>query len=221
MDTLDNLLNRYFEGETSAEEERRLRELFAFGDVPPAWEVYRPLFAYWDEARALHEQTAAESFSVAEETEGIPDPDALLRAMDEPNEKQERPDHADTREEASPFDEPGAGNGLNPAKSRRKEKENRRRLFYQIAGIAASVLLVSGIYRLLYPLDPCFCSDNYVVINGRCYTDIHKVRSFAWEALQEVATPADEYFPISEETLSDREVIDDQLKELSSLFNEE
>ena len=38
--------------------------------------------------------------------------------------------------------------------------------------------------------------DNYVVINGRCYTDIHKVRSMALEALQEVAIPTDAYFPL-------------------------
>ena len=76
--------------------------------------------------------------------------------------------------------------------------------------------------RLLYPADPCFCSDNYVVINGRCYTDIHKVRSLAIEALQEVATSANDYFPeMDKEEEADRQIIDNQLKELGSLFSED
>ena len=78
-----------------------------------------------------------------------------------------------------------------------------------------------GVTRLLYPADPCFCSDSYVVINGRCYTDIHKVRSLAIEALLEVATPADDYFPEMDKDEADRRIIDNQLKELGSLFSED
>lgn len=220
MDTLNNLLNRYFEGETSAEEERRLRALFASGQVPPEWETCRPLFAYWDEECALHGQTTEKSFSSEEWADGIPSPDALLKEMDELNEISDSSESAGRCRESILSDERKSGDYFSMAGDCRKEKESRKKLFYWIAGIAASVLLVLGTYRVMYPLNPCFCSDNYVVINGRCYTDIHTVRSFAWEALQEVATPADEYFPTSEETLKDREIIDDQLKELSSLFNE-
>lgn len=220
MDTLDNLLNRYFEGETSVEEETRLRALFASGEIPPQWEAYRPLFAYWREERELNEQRTDEPFDEREGAEGIPSPDALLKEMARLDERPGFSETADRRRAVSLSDKRSAGNGLNPQIGDRKAKQNRRRIFYWVAGIAASVLLVLGTYRVMYPLDPCFCSDNYVVINGRCYTDIHKVRSFAWEALQEVATPADEYFPTSDGALSDREMIDDQLKELSSLFNE-
>ena len=89
-----------------------------------------------------------------------------------------------------------------------------------VSGIAASFLLLLGLNHLLNPVDPCFCSDNYVVINGRCYTDIHKVRSMALEALQEVATPADEYFPEADRDEADRMIIDNQLNELRSLFDD-
>lgn len=207
MDTLDNLLHRYFEGQTSAEEERRLRAFFASGEVPPQWAVYRPLFAYFDEASQALAREEESVFSDEEQMDGIPRPEALLETA------------AERRE--------GADVGGFQAKSERKEVENDRstaanshRLFYLIAGIAASVLVMLTTYRVWHPSDPCFCSDNYVVINGRCYTDIHKVRSLALEALQEVATPAEAYFPAPDDGLSDREIIDDQLKEFSTLFNE-
>ena len=52
-------------------------------------------------------------------------------------------------------------------------------------------------------------------------SDIHKVRSLAIEALQEVATPADDYFPEMDKDEADRRIIDNQLKELGSLFSED
>ncbi|MDR2118761.1 MAG: hypothetical protein LBP25_04440 [Tannerellaceae bacterium] len=45
---IDDLLEKYFEGDTSADEERRLRAFFASDGVPPGLEVYRPLFAWFD-----------------------------------------------------------------------------------------------------------------------------------------------------------------------------
>lgn len=49
MMKIDELLNRYFEGETSCEEERELRRYFTGGDVREDLAVYRPLFACIDE----------------------------------------------------------------------------------------------------------------------------------------------------------------------------
>lgn len=43
---IDELLNKYFEGETSCEEERRLRRFFTEEEVPEHLQTYRPLFAY-------------------------------------------------------------------------------------------------------------------------------------------------------------------------------
>lgn len=42
MKDIETLLNKYFEGETTCEEERRLRRFFAEGLVPEHLEVYRP-----------------------------------------------------------------------------------------------------------------------------------------------------------------------------------
>lgn len=46
---IDELLNRYFEGETSSEEERVLRAFFTSGNVPDRLAVYTPMFAYLEE----------------------------------------------------------------------------------------------------------------------------------------------------------------------------
>ncbi len=48
-DTLERLLDRYFEGLTSGEEEKEIRLLFRQGEVPEHLEVYRSLFAYLEE----------------------------------------------------------------------------------------------------------------------------------------------------------------------------
>ena len=43
---IDELLDKYFEGETSCEEERWLRRFFTEEQVPEHLQVYRPLFLY-------------------------------------------------------------------------------------------------------------------------------------------------------------------------------
>ena len=48
MKDIETLLNKYFEGETTCEEERRLRRFFAEGLVPEHLEVYRPMFAFFE-----------------------------------------------------------------------------------------------------------------------------------------------------------------------------
>lgn len=172
---IDELLNRYFEGETSAEEEQKLRRFFASGDVPENLSAYKPLFAYFDEEIAAERDMAEEIW-------------------------------AEIAPEALP---------------EKRFRLNRKSVVYVLSAVAACVLVFLGISQLLYPADPCFCSDNYVVINGRCYTDIHKVRSSAFEALHEVATPADEYFPEEDKDEADRRIIDNQLKELGSIFSDD
>ncbi|MEM6772891.1 MAG: hypothetical protein AAF597_20095 [Bacteroidota bacterium] len=41
------LLDRYFAGETSLDEEQQLRDYFAAGDIDPAHRPFAPMFAYW------------------------------------------------------------------------------------------------------------------------------------------------------------------------------
>lgn len=172
--TIEELVNRYFEGATSAEEEARLRAFFRTEKVPPHLVAYRPLFAYFEEE--------------------------ILRAKGS---------------EGPAFDD-----GMVPPPAKQRPKSLRQVLCY-VSGMAASVLLALGLFRILSPADPCFCADNYVVVNGRCYTDIHKVRALALEALEEVAAPAGDYFPapeIGEE--ADRVLVEHQLDELRSVFND-
>lgn len=172
---IEELLERYFDGETSAAEEKQIRAFFASGEVPEHLAAYAPLFAYFDE----------EIERDAEAQVGEPD--------------------LDPEPVSVPF----------------RSANRKRAALYLFSGVAACVLALLGVTRLLYPADPCFCSDSYVVINGRCYTDIHKVRSLAIEALLEVATPVDDYFPEMDKDEADRRIIDNQLKELGSLFSED
>lgn len=171
---MEELLERYFEGETSAAEEKQIRTFFASGQVPEHWAVYIPLFAYFDE-------------------------EIERKAI----ERNEMPDLETKQVSASV-----------------RYKSRMRTVFYLLSSAAACILAFLSLARLLYPADPCSCSDNYVVINGRCYTDIHTVRSLAIEALQEVATPADTYFSEIDKDEADRQLIDDQLRELGNLFRE-
>lgn len=58
MTDIEELIQKYFDGATSCEEERRLRRFFAEGDVPPHLAVYRPLFNYMDaEGKKLRDGT--------------------------------------------------------------------------------------------------------------------------------------------------------------------
>ncbi|MDR1938759.1 MAG: hypothetical protein LBQ73_09740 [Tannerellaceae bacterium] len=135
---IDDLLTKYFEGETTADEERQLRSFFASGRAPQHLAAYKPMFAYFDEEIGKR-QAAARASSL-----------------------------------------------------------RRRRLYGLAAGVAAAALLLLGIRQAFFSSgteDPCLCSANYVVINGHCYTDMQKAHSLAFEALREVATPDDDFFP--------------------------
>lgn len=122
---IEELLEKYFEGDTSAKEEQQLRAFFAGKAVPEELTPYKALFGYFDEEIAK-------------------------------------------------------------AKPAGKKVSIRRKLFlFSLSGVAACVLLLLG-YTCWKAADPCTCSGNYVMINGKCYTDINKIRSCAMEALQEV-----------------------------------
>ena len=48
---IDNLLKKYLDGETSLQEEARLRDYFCSGNVAPHLQEYVPLFAYFNVSR--------------------------------------------------------------------------------------------------------------------------------------------------------------------------
>lgn len=159
MKEIEKIIDKYFEGETSAAEEKELRRFFATDTVPEHLEVYRPLFAYFDEEI----------------------------------EKQ--------------------------SKNHRLAMPNRRKVFLWVSGVAATILLLLGLgQRYIFP-GQVFCSGDYVVINGRCYTDRETIRQHAFQALQEVSTLEQELFPrMMDEEEADRELIENQLKELGEFF---
>ena len=137
---IDELLNRYFEGETSSEEERELRAFLYFRECSGQ---VGGLYAYV----------------------------CLFGGRDCRKERQ--PDEA-----LIPIDE----DILFMLDAEKRGRKRRRLLYdpwlYLVSGSRRQFACCSwGLTSLLNPVDPCFCSDNYVVINGRCYTDIHKVRS--------------------------------------------
>ena len=46
LDKIENLLVKYFQGETSIAEEKELKEYFASSDIAPSLEQYKPIFGY-------------------------------------------------------------------------------------------------------------------------------------------------------------------------------
>jgi hypothetical protein len=50
-ETIETLINKYFEGMTSLEEEDMLRTYFQTDDVPPSLEIYRPMFRFFSQER--------------------------------------------------------------------------------------------------------------------------------------------------------------------------
>lgn len=177
MENIQQLLNKYFEGETSSAEEKELRQFFASAEVPEHLMMYKPLFAYFDE-EILKEEASSE---------GI---DKQLGEIIIPSvEKKVIPQH--------------------------------RIILRWVSGVAAAVLLLLGVGQLFIFPDRAYCSGNYVVINGRCYTDIHKVREHALNALQEVSDTDRELFPVMDDEDIDREIIENQFRELGNFFSDD
>ena len=54
MDRLDELIKKYFDGQTTCAEERLIRQAFAKGPVPAHLEMYRPLFIGLDKLSESH-----------------------------------------------------------------------------------------------------------------------------------------------------------------------
>ena len=55
---IEELIDRYVEGQTSCEEERELRSFFTQENVPESLQVYRPLFVCLDqEAKAFRQES--------------------------------------------------------------------------------------------------------------------------------------------------------------------
>lgn len=53
MNDIDNIIDNYFEGRSSLEEEKILKEYFRGNKVQPGHEIYRPLFAVFPEEKRV------------------------------------------------------------------------------------------------------------------------------------------------------------------------
>jgi hypothetical protein len=51
------LIDKYFEGLTSLDEEQKLRDYFQRENVPQEWEMYKPMFRYFTSEREEKNQT--------------------------------------------------------------------------------------------------------------------------------------------------------------------
>jgi len=129
---IEDLLNKYFEGETSREEERELRRLFTTGNVPEELEIYRPMFAFIDEEVKQHRQT-----------------------------------------------------------NRKKSLVNKHILHF-ISGVAACLVILLGgnaIHKHLRQQP-----ENYVIIDGKRYTDVNLIREQAKMAFNDVSFTQEDIF---------------------------
>lgn len=144
---IDELLNRYFEGETSCEEERELRRYFTEGDVREDLAVYRPLFACIDEEAKAHRR--------AQEAEAVAKAEAVA--------------------------------DVHPRSNGRRRTLRLYRLW---GGIAAGVLLLIGIANLGQRL--WTTPTDYVIIDGKRYTDARMIRQQALSAFQDVQMSREE-----------------------------
>ena len=136
---IEELLNKYFEGETSCDEERELRRFFTQGIVPEHLEMYRPLFAFLE---AEKQQVQA------------------------------------TVEAATP----------------KRKTPLRRRILYGLSGMAAGLVLLLSVAGTIRHFNPQ--PENYVIIDGKQYTDAKLVQEQALAAFQEVSFSQEEVFDI-------------------------
>ena len=138
MKDIEMLLNKYFEGETTSEEERELRHFFTGGLVPDHLQVYRPMFSYFETEHTKFSEPIVETFT------------------------------------------------------HRKKTKTRRKYITYSSGIAAVILLLLGITGTFRELAPS--PTNYVVIDGKRYTDAAFVHKQAVAAFREVSLSEEDVF---------------------------
>ena len=167
MYTIEELLERYFEGLTSGEEEVALRRFFTSDDVPEQLAMYQPLFAYFE-----------------------------------------------SEIEAARADLPSVQ--TKPPKAARAHLQSVRNRW--ISSIAASAAILIGITFFATRQSRCPESGNYVIINGRCYTDVQTIHSATLNALREISTDDE---TSDGNSTNATHIITNQLKIFDSLFDEE
>ena len=194
---IEELLEQYFEGLTSAKEEATLRRFFTSGEVPENLMMYKPLFAHFDNEIEM----ITKGNGISESGNNIPlgnDAKSLLES-----EKESLPENKSLRIKTS------------------------RKFALWISGAAACAAILIGSFFFEPQSKKCSGEGDYVIINGRCYTDAKTIRSATLNSLREISGNGDDFAegnssenyetPESSET---KRIIENQLKEFGSLFDE-
>ncbi|TWV09804.1 hypothetical protein FQ707_13835 [Bacteroidaceae bacterium HV4-6-C5C] len=122
---IEDLLERYFEGTTSCEEEKELRRFFSGKNVPEHLEIYSSFFVSLDmESKEFHR------------------------------------------------------------KQPRTKSNFKQRVMYSMVGIAAGLLLIIGVSQIFQNNQSV--QQDYVIINGKKYTDAKIVREQALDAFNDM-----------------------------------
>ena len=157
---IEELLEQYFEGQTSAEEEATIRRFFASDDVPENLAMYKPLFAYIDD-----------------------EINASLPASDN------------------------------------KPVQTGKKLVLWLSGAAACAAILVGAFFTNQQSNKCPMEGDYVIIDGRCYTDAKTIRSATLNTLREISDDDSDFAEGDTPGVAKR-IMENQLKEFGSLFDE-
>ena len=152
---IEHLLEQYFEGNTTAEEEALIRRFFTTGAVPDKLRMYRPLFAYF-----------------ADEI------------------KQSKPNRL----------------------------FQHKNFVWWLSGVAASAAILVGAFFVASQQKKCPVSGNYVMIDGRCYTDAATIHSATLKSLHAISE--DGAFFSDDQPSGVNNIVENQLKEFEFLLDE-
>ena len=172
---IENLLEQYFEGRTSAEEEAILRRFFTSSDVPENLAMYKPLFVYFDEEIS--------TFMINESTTSETAGEISLESENKP------------------------------------AQQTSKKFVLWLSGAAACAAILTGVFFTNTQSKKCPMEGNYVIIDGRCYTDAQTIRSATLNIFRDIMED-DSDFTEDDTTGGTKRIIDNQLKEFGSLFDE-
>ena len=152
---IELLLERYFEGLTTTEEETTLRRFFTSDEVPEKMQMYKPLFVYFD-AEIKTSKTA-------------------------------------------------------------RHRSHKSYIFW-LSGVAACAAIFIGSFIVSSQRTGCPLDGNYVMIDGRCYTDETIIRFATRSSLQSILE--DGYTTSDDKPVNFTEMIESQLKDFDFLIDE-
>ena len=202
MSNIEDLLEKYFEGQTSAKEEATLRRFFTSGDVPENLAMYKPLFAYFDDE--------IKKMEVVNENESLPEDEIVSLPEDDNVRRLEiENDNKDCQKVVN------------------KHTQKSKKFVLWLSGAAACAAILIGTFTITPQSKKCHGEGDYVIIDGRCYTDVHTIRKSMLNSLQEMSDYRDDF---TEEKTSDAynaseasgatRIIENQLKEFDFLLDE-